>query len=38
MDGLSRHDKSLGLCSENEKLSMGFKLGCDIRLPFYKDN
>lgn len=31
--------KSLRLCSEhNGKLAIGFKSGCDIRLPCYKDN
>lgn len=38
MDGFLRYDKSLGFCFENEKLLMGFKLGCDIRFLFYKDN
>lgn len=39
MHAFISHDKSLGLCSENNgQLSMGFKSGCDIRLPFYKDN
>ena len=39
MDAFISHDNGLGLCSENNgQLSMGFKSGCDIGLPFYRDN